>query len=218
MNIDFENDRDILARLGDAPIAYGALCGLFADYKLPAQKISRLCAQGLLIRLKKGVYIVSPKITKKPAPYLLASNHLYGPSYVSFHTALGYYGMIPESVHICMAASPRRPKRFETPIGDYEYHAVPETYFHIGVDFGTDSAGRGFLVASREKAVCDLITLTNNLRIRSSRSMWEYLTVHIRMDAEAVMDLDVGVIETCAESGRKKEMLRFFAKAVKDAK
>jgi len=68
-------------------------------------KISELEKSGKIIRLKKGIYVVSPKESGKLLSMELIVNHLYGPSYVSMESALRYYGLIPESVYLMHSAS-----------------------------------------------------------------------------------------------------------------
>jgi predicted transcriptional regulator of viral defense system len=54
---------------------------------------------GLIIPVKKGLYIAGPALNSgKPEPFLLA-NHILGPSYISLETALAYHGFIPERVY-----------------------------------------------------------------------------------------------------------------------
>ncbi len=79
------------------------LQGYFANYANPKARISRLVRQGILYRLKRGLYIKTEGVQNT---YLLgkAANRLYGPSYVSFVYALRWYGLIPEHVaHITSA-------------------------------------------------------------------------------------------------------------------
>ena len=57
----------------------------------------RWTSQGLLIRLRKGYYTF-PEYTGLPDYSYYFANRMYFPSYVSLHTALAFYGMIPEAV------------------------------------------------------------------------------------------------------------------------
>lgn len=217
-NIAMIDDRELLENIEDVPVGFGVLAGLFSKYASPAAKIAQLCTKGYLIRLKKGLYVVSPRISRTPLPAMLAANHLHGPSYVSFHTALEYHGLIPEAVHVFMSATPGRAKKYATPIGEYEYRSVPAPYYPIGIDVGKDAEGRSFLIASPEKAICDLLLLENALRIRSVGAMWSYLTDFMRMDEDALGKLDADLIGECCDAGKKKEMLGFLQKAVGNAK
>ncbi|MDR1778496.1 MAG: hypothetical protein LBR14_01905 [Clostridiales Family XIII bacterium] len=211
------SDFERLEKVGAAPISFGALQALFPEYASPAVKISEMCKQEMLIRLKKGLYYVAPRISRVSASVLSTANHLYGPSYVSFHTALEYYGLIPEGVRLIMSATPRRSKHYETPIANYAYHTIPEIYYPIGITTIEDTNGQHVLFATPEKAICDLLQLENNLRIRSADSMWSYLTDFMRMDEDILRTLDSQLIAECAAVGKKKEMLLFLKKAVENA-
>jgi predicted transcriptional regulator of viral defense system len=63
-------------------------------------KIANLEQTGKIIRLKRGMYVVSPKVTRQLLSVELIANHIYGPSYVSMESALRYYGLIPEQVYV----------------------------------------------------------------------------------------------------------------------
>jgi predicted transcriptional regulator of viral defense system len=53
-------------------------------------------------------------------PAVLASQ-IYRPSYLSFHWALGYYGLIPERAVVYTSATTRVPRRFENALGRFRY-------------------------------------------------------------------------------------------------
>jgi predicted transcriptional regulator of viral defense system len=53
--------------------------------------------RGLLIRLRQGYYSF-PEYLCKPDFSMYFANRIYRPSYVSLHTALAFYGIIPEAV------------------------------------------------------------------------------------------------------------------------
>ena len=80
-----------LKQFGIVPIGVGILETLFTPYKHPQKKITKLEQKGSLIRLKKGLYVVSPTVSERLLSVELIANHLYGPSYVSMQTALRHY-------------------------------------------------------------------------------------------------------------------------------
>ena len=66
------------------PITKQILLHLLKDYKRPIDKIHELVKAGKLESLKRGLFIPGKKLNiSVPEPFLI-SNHLYGPSYVSF--------------------------------------------------------------------------------------------------------------------------------------
>ena len=102
MNLDLE-------RIGNIPVTTSAVASLFPELKAGNQKVRNLEADGSLIRLKRGLYVVSPKISRVSLSTELIANHLYAPSYVSMHTALRYYGMIPEAVYVTQSMTLNTP-------------------------------------------------------------------------------------------------------------
>ena len=78
--------------------------------KTAVQKIvSRYTQKGIFVRIRNGLY------TFKNAPYpslWLIANKLYSPSYISFETALAYYGIIPESVYSITSATSKITRNF----------------------------------------------------------------------------------------------------------
>ena len=87
-----------LLDFGIIPIDYTSLRSIYPVHKSLNDKISDLEKQGTIIRLKRGMYVLSPQVSKKHISTELIANHLYGPSYVSMESALRFYGLIPERV------------------------------------------------------------------------------------------------------------------------
>jgi predicted transcriptional regulator of viral defense system len=75
---------NVLEQFGVIPIDFFAFETVFGQYKSILDKVARLKKSGQLIRLKKGLYILTPEIHKKRISIELIANHLYGPSYISF--------------------------------------------------------------------------------------------------------------------------------------
>ena len=130
-------------------------------------KISRMLADGELILLRRGLYLRDRTVS----PLALAPS-IYGPSYVSFETALAWHGLIPERVENVLSASPKRPAEFETMVGRYRYHHVPVRVFPIGIERIEDGP-LPWLLASPTKALCD--TIARVATIRSARDVRAWL-------------------------------------------
>ena len=90
--------KDALNQVGNIPFTPSVLLCLFSKTKQISDKARYLEQDGRIIRLKRGLYVRSAEDGAMPVPFLIA-NHLYGPSYVSFQTALRHYGLIPERVY-----------------------------------------------------------------------------------------------------------------------
>ena len=194
------------------PLESSVLQVLAGNYKFPRNKVSALEKCGKIIRLKKGLYVVSDKISRKPLSRALIANHLYGPSYISFETALSFYGLIPETVFMVRSATCKRVKRFENTIGQFEYVTVPQDYFSIGVCQQIIDNEYAYLLATPEKALCDLILATRNLRLQSVKAIQIYLEDDLRIDFSVLQNFDTEIIRQCVATGRKKGELTLLLK------
>jgi uncharacterized protein YifN (PemK superfamily) len=201
-----------LVHFGSIPVDFGTLAAYYGDLRFPKDKISALEKKGILIRLKKGFFVVSPEVHNQPISKELIANHLYGPSYISFETALSYYGLIPERVHTVRSATQKRSKIFTTPLGDFEYVSVEDFYYPVGIRQEIIGEKYAFLIASPEKALCDLIISTSRLRIQSVRAMKVYLEEDLRIDTTTIKNFDSAIIKECIEKGRKKSELTHLLK------
>lgn len=179
-----------------------------------SMKAKRLERDGAIIRLKKGLYVVNPTISHAElSPFLLA-NHLYGPSYVSMHTALRYYGLIPEAVYTVQSLTTGVARRYQTALGAFTYiHTDPE-YFSVGLTMRED-AGVSVLIASPEKALCDMMVYTPGLNIRYQSSMRPFLEDDMRIDIDEVTRFNIDILEECASFSRKKIMLNQLINFIK---
>jgi|SRR5690554_5048341 len=201
-----------LARFGNIPIDYATLVSVLDGYRFPKNKIASLEKKQQLIRLKKGLFVVAPQVSKSELSRELIANHLYGPSYVSLESALSYYGLIPERVYSIRSVTVKRAKQYTTPLGEFDYRTVPSTYFSIGIQQEPTDSKSIFLIASPEKALCDMIVLTSGLRLQSVKAVKTYLEENLRIDLSEI-PITIGrtwnteIIRECIETGKKKTEL-----------
>jgi predicted transcriptional regulator of viral defense system len=198
--------------IGVVPINKDVLYSLYSDLKQPKDKISDLERKGLIIRIKRNLYVVSPKVHNQQISTELVANHLYGPSYVSLEMALAWYGLIPERVYSVRSVCTKMHKNYDTPLGHFEFVKVPSAYFPIGIRQEIVDKQYAFLIASPEKALCDKIVCTPNIRIQSVKAMREYLEEDLRFEMSALQKFDIEIIRQCIEMGKKKEELRVLEK------
>lgn len=203
-----------IKQLGNIPVDYALLRSVFSDYKSPRNKIANLETEGKLIRLKRGLYVVSPDESQKLLSTELIANHIYGPSYVSMESALKYYGLIRESVRVLRSITTKRSRVFENSISRFEYINCSEKYYSIGINQKIDN-GYSFLIASPEKALCDLIAYTPEVRPRFINALRIFLEDNIRLDMEAFFRMDIDIFKECAEVGKKKNDLNNLIKILK---
>ena len=204
---------EILRQFGVVPVSSAVLKSILTDYKSVNTKIHALEKEGELIRLKKGLYVVSPKVTGQELLPELIANHLYGPSYVSMESALRYYGLIPERVYAVRSMTVKHNREFKNDVGLFTYREVADEYFAVGVTQSKTDAP--FLIALPEKALCDTIIYTAGLTLRSAKAMEEYLTDDLRFELEALRRFDVSIIEACAVVGKKKKELLNLIKLIR---
>lgn len=203
-----------LQQFGIVPVDYGVLRSLFSNYNFPRNKIASLELEGKLIRLKRGTYIASPDVSKELLSAELIANHIYGPSYVSVESALRYYGLIPERVYTTQSMTINRSKKFENSIGRFEYISVPKDYYSIGILQKTVREKYTFLIASPEKALCDLIVSTPYLRLQSEKALLTYLDEDLRFEMTALREMNPEIIKNCVETGKKKNILELLLKTI----
>ena len=200
-----------LKKFGIIPIDFATLTNAFGRYKYPKDKISSLEKKGNLIRLKKGMFVVAPNIHNQTLSKELIANHLYGPSYISFESALSYYNLIPERVHSVRSMTIKRARKFLTPLGNFEYITSKKEYFEIGIHQEIKGTQFAYLIASPEKALCDLIVTTPRLRVQSVKAMQTYLEEDLRIDLSDIENFNLDIIEQCIATGKKKtELIQLY--------
>lgn len=203
---------EIIEQLGVIPVDYAVLRTLFATYKFPKNKIASLENKGKLIRLKKGMYVVSPDVSRELLSVELIANHLYGPSYVSMESALRYYGLIPEKVVTVRSATTGRSRNFENSIAAFQYVSVKKEYYPIGIEQKQVDNKYTFLIASPEKALCDLIVTTPHLNFQSLKAVETYLEDDLRLNMQALAAMNKDIIKQCAVAGKKTKALELLLK------
>lgn len=119
--------------------------------------LSRWTKTGLLIRLRQG-YFTFPEYKEKQDFALFFANRIYRPSYISLHTALSFYGMIPEAVIQISSVSALKTASFTNPLGEYTYQSI-KPYLMFGYGLKPFSDGIALQMASPEKALLDLLYL-----------------------------------------------------------
>ncbi len=204
-----------LAFFGNIPINYATLAAGLDGYLSPRDKVAALEKKQMLIRLKKGLFVVAPEVSKIAISRELIANHLYGPSYISLESALSYYNLIPERVYAVRSVTAKRAKKYSTPLGVFDYRTVPESYFSIGIKQEHTDNNSIFLIASPEKALCDLILITSGLRLQSVKAMRTYLEENLRIDLIEKGAWDTEIIEECIAIGKKKMELKHLLALLK---
>ena len=142
---------------------------------------------------------------------------MYGPSYVSFETALAYYSLIPEMVTIitCAAYNKNKNKVYNTELGSFHYYHIPNAVYPLGLNQRQES-GYNFLIATPEKAILDMLYRQAN----KETDIYSYLIESMRMNFEDLSKLDSKVVSVLAPLYKRNLCLQFsqfLQKEVKNA-
>jgi hypothetical protein len=185
---------------------YQTLLNCLEGYARPRDKISDLLKKGIIIRVKKGLYIFREEFQKRPYSPEILANLMYGPSYVSLEYALQYYGLIPERVEAVTSVTTGRSRRFSSPVGLFIYRRIPLSAFRIGMDRIEIGEGRAFLIAVPEKALADKIHTDRGPGIRTQKMMSAYLEKDIRIDPADLIKLKPETLDVIAQRYRSNKI------------
>lgn len=162
-------------------------------YANPKAKLSRMVKQGECYQITKGLYE-----TNRNVPGHLLAGSIYGPSYISFAYALGYYGLIPEAVYTVTSATfeKKKKKKYETPFGTFTYRDVPSAAFPLGVRLCKEGEYY-YRIAEPEKALCDqLYTMSP---VANASDLAELLFDDLRIEVAECAKLDIEKIAFLSE-------------------
>ena len=114
--------------------------------------LTRLESSGLVKRLRRGLWSLSPDIDPLAVP-----EHLTAPlpAYISLQSALYLHGMISQIPQVVFVASLARTRRVATSIATYSIHRLAPEFFG---GYGTDS-DHDVKLATPEKALLDVFYL-----------------------------------------------------------
>lgn len=165
-----------------------------------------------LIKLKRGLYE-----TNKNADPLTIANVLLSPSYISFETALAYYGMIPERVYAIKSATFKKNKKkeYKNNFGlflyqDVNLNAYPYDVNQIEID------GVKVMMASKEKALLDLLSVISPRN--NKKELTDLLFDDLRIDEVLFDELDKDKIIKLCElySSKTLKILKKYLEAKHD--
>ncbi|MDE6515928.1 MAG: hypothetical protein K2L03_07820 [Bacteroidales bacterium] len=196
-----------LFALGNVPVSTATLASMYPHIKGGNQKIRQLEREGQIIRLKRGLYVNAMETAGRVLSAELIANHLYGPSYVSMSSALRYYGLIPEAVYTQQSMTLKHAKVFDTPLGRFEYIYIPREAFSVGLTI-VRQADYAFVMASPEKALCDLVANSSGVNLRYIKEAEAYIIEDIRMEMADFKAMDAEILKAYIRVGKKAESIR----------
>jgi len=119
-------------------------------------QLNRWVKKGLVLKLRKGLYILNGRDRKINPSQPFLANQIYSPSYVSLEYALAFYELIPEEVPDVTSVSTRKTAHFQNDFGAFHYQHIPVNAYH-GFQLLTEKNGLGYFIALPEKAVVDFL-------------------------------------------------------------
>lgn len=170
------------------------------------KKINNLKQKGIIRPLKKGLYIHTSVINKNIISKNIISNVLLGsPSYISLDYALSFHGLIPESVYEITAITTSRSKKYNTDFGIFSYKHIKKELFPVGLKIESTQQGN-FLIASKEKAVCDKIYFTKDANLSSKQKMSIFFKDDLRINIDDLRNCNRKVISDYYNISKSKKI------------
>ncbi|HQL12379.1 MAG TPA: hypothetical protein PK507_05165 [bacterium] len=114
--------------------------------------LNKMVDSNILIKLERGKYLLN--IDRKEADKFFIANSLYSPSYISFETALNFYGILPQFPYEITSATVKKSVKKNIDNVVYSYTHIKNSLF-----FGYEKKGN-ILIANPEKALLDQIYLS----------------------------------------------------------
>lgn len=125
--------------------------------------LKRLENNGVLKNYSKGKYIF---LESKANDFEIA-NLIIQPSYISFETALSFYGILPQFSYSITSATTERSKKIEVDNKYFEYTKIDNRLFNGYLK------EQSFLIASKEKALFDYLYLASKGLRSTDISEWD---------------------------------------------
>ena len=171
--------------------------------------LTRWCRKGLLVKLRNQYYAF-PEYRRVPGFSRYIANQMYTPSYISLHSALSFYGMIPEEVVQFTNVTTLKTATFKNAFGSFHYQNVKLAMF-FGYEIKTMQDGRRLMFSTPEKALIDLLYL--NSYYKSEQDMEE-----LRLDDDFMkndfsisrLENYLSIIKNKALDKRIKTLLRVY--------
>ncbi|OIN98065.1 hypothetical protein AUJ66_01615 [Candidatus Desantisbacteria bacterium CG1_02_38_46] len=144
-------------KLIDMPIfSFSQIESLYGNTQVLKNQLSRWVRKNLLLKLRKGIYVLNSEDRKVTPSRMFIANQLYFPSYVSTEYALSFYDLIPERVADITSVTTKKPVFFRNEFGNFIYRHIKSECFD-GFRKMADENKCFFFIASPEKAVIDFL-------------------------------------------------------------
>ena len=138
------------------------------------------------------------------------AQRIYGPSYISFESALSHHGWIPESVPTITSASAKRSKTFSTPLGVFSFIFIPVNVFLIGVN-QVSTGVETFFIATPWRAIGDYV-----YAYKKDWNGIHPLIQSLRIDEEHFAQTSGDELSEIQNNYRSRRVKTFFKGVLKD--
>ena len=112
---------------------------------------------GYIVSLRQGWYAFADYL-QQPDYARYFAGKICAPSYISLHTALSFYGIIPEAVVEITSVTTQKTCQYENALGQFSYQTIKPRLFW-GFEPKTMRDGKQYMMATPEKAIIDLLYL-----------------------------------------------------------
>ena len=156
------------------------------------RRLSEWKSKGYIEKVANSYYLFSEVPRCRELDWFVA-NRIYGPSYISLHSALSHYEVIPEEVFQITSIATRKTKKVA-------FQNVECLYYHIKPDFFLDYRlwkwkNTVLRVATLEKALLDLLYLFPKMDEREDFEEWR---------------LNKSILKKDLNTGRMKELAAYL--------
>lgn len=172
--------------------------------------VKRALKAGDLIHLRRGLYALPKRYQRRSCNLYEIAQKIYGPSYISFESALSYHQWILEAVYTVTSACSKRSKEIKTPLGVFSYTHIPSNQFFVGVQRISASDG-DFFMATPWRALVDLIYI--------QKKDWKGLKPVIeslRIDKNQLQDVDFRLFEELRQATGSMRVKKFIDSVKKE--
>lgn len=195
------------------PFIFGKDFIFLLDKSVNSRKslIKRCVHENYLKRLRRDLFVLTKKCQKELPDNFELAHVIYGPSYISFESALSFHNWIPEAVYTITSATSKRSKNFETPLGMFSYEHIPLVDYHLGVhQYHLENAIH--FIADPWKAIADYIYVR-----RKTWNSLKALCEDMRIEEESILNSDKDILKKLSlsyHSKRVRDCLNIFLKDI----
>lgn len=175
------------------------------NYSQPVNKIYRMIKNKEIFPIVQGIYETNEHVD----PFYIASV-ICNPSYISFESALSYYGLIPEGVYAttCASFKKRKTHKYSTNFGAFIFEDVPKQVYPYGIELVVVDKNYSYQIATKEKALCD--KLYKLPAISNKEELEKMLFNYLRIDEDILYTFDINLLALLSEKYHSKNVTLLY--------